>query len=407
MRAVFLALREIWGHKVRSLLTLFCVLLGVASVVMTVGYMRGLTSSWKVWINSRGGAEKFTISPGFPPREQRHLRFRSPGRTMADVRAIRTHCPHVTHVAPSVRLNDSPVRAGNKTYYGDVEGVTPDIAPVERFEVEKGRFLADLDVERANQVVVLGSEAGERLFGPAQDPVGKTVLIGGLAFEVVGLMPHFEISAGGSFNAAGWKNEKIFMPITVAQRKIRGNDLVDELDVRVKDLRYMDMTVAQVENVLLQVHRGIQDFRVRTMTDRLEDINTQERNLMTAGYAVSLLTLLIGGIGIMNLMLASIHERVREIGIRKAVGANGFQIFIQFCIESVTLCTLGGLFGVALGCGLIHVLQRVIEEGARPELTTLGVAAGFAASVTIGSLAGLYPAARAAKLDPVEALGYE
>jgi len=409
-RAIAMGLREIWGHKVRSILTLFCVLLGVTSVVVTVAYMKGLTASWRTYLNERGGLERLRVRDEAVPEAQEHLASLSPGRTIEDARAIKRLSKFVANVSPVIELGGSPLyRNGKRIRAWEVEAIEPSAQVIKRFDVERGRFITDIDNQHMLQVMVLGSEPLKGLFDPSEDPIGQTVVFEGLPFEVVGILHHEEIP-GSTSRGGNWlrfKNDVVFIPLRTAQAKISNEVQVNDLDVQINDVAHLGAAVAEGENILLRMQRGVDYFLVETSESASQNIEKQERSLLTAGGAISLTTMIVGGIGIMNLMLASINERVREIGIRKSIGARPRDIFFQFCVESVTLCVLGGIAGVALGQGVIYFLRQVMTESEPPIYTVFGVVAGFSASVTIGVLAGIYPAFRASRLDPIEALRYE
>lgn len=401
-----MGLREVWANKLRSFLTLFCVLLGVASVVVTVGYMTGLTAQWKARLQEGGGVEKLTLRPDRVPDEQQDIGFLSPGHTNVDAEAVERFCSNIRYVGPIIELDRGLVYRGRRRDRTDVEAVVPEFRFIERFEVESGRFITDLDMEQANRVVVLGQTVYERLFEPGEDPIGETVLFEGLPFEVVGLLKKYELNMG-RYNALHWKNDKVFLPLTTAQKLITGNEGTSGMDILITDAKYLPVSVDSIGNVVRGMHRGIEDFEISTNQEWSDSLDKQEKNQVTTGAAVSLITIIIGGIGIMNLMLASINERVREIGIRKAIGARSHDVFFQFSVESVTLCILGGLAGVGAGQGVIHLLQETVKDGPTPVYTMLGVVMGFTASVVIGILAGIYPAIKAARMDPIEALRHE
>ncbi len=406
LRAIAMGLREIWGHKVRSALTLFCVLLGVASVVVTVGYMRGLTASWREFLNERGGLERLRIRDEQVPDEQEHLASLSPGKTLSDARAIETLTNFVRNVSPVIELNGYIYRGAKRVRPYQLEAVEPQLIEVEKYELDRGRFITEMDNVLMTQVIVIGSEVREELFGRSEDPIGQFVTLEGVPFEVVGMTKHYEMP-GGRGNALRFKNNVAFIPLRTAQYKITNSLAISDLDVQIKDVAHIEAAKGELENVMLWMHRGVWDFEVSTSESFSENIEKQERSLLTAGGAISLTTMIVGGIGIMNLMLASINERVREIGIRKSVGAQPKDIFFQFCVESVTLCVIGGILGVGLGQGIIYWLQDLMKDSQPPIFTMFGVIAGFSASVTIGVLAGIYPAFRASRLDPIEALRYE
>ena len=285
------------------------------------------------------------------------------------------------------------------------DGCEPQLLDVEKFELGSGRFVTDLDNHLKSQVMVIGTEVVRELFKPNEDPIGEVVQFHGMPFEIVGVMKHYQMPRGE--NWLRWKNDVAFIPLRTAQHKITNSFEIQDLDVKVENVAHLDAAVDQIHNVMLRMHRGVPDFEVSTSENMSENVEKQEKTMLTAGGAISLITMIVGGIGIMNLMLASINERVREIGIRKSVGARPSDIFFQFCVESITLCILGGIAGVLLGQGVIYWLQQTMTESEPPAYTVFGVVAGFTASVTIGVLAGIYPAFRASRLDPIEALRYE
>lgn len=402
-------LREIWSHKLRSALTMVCILLGVGSVVLTVGFVNGLFSNWNQWLAESGGLEKIAVLDQPAPESQQAIKGRSPGRTMADVRAIQAASRHARLVSPEMDL-DGRFQRGRVTHRARVQGVTPAIFTINRTQVEFGRPLCELDVQKASSVVVLGSTIAKKLFKPGEDPIGATVRVNGLLCEVVGVVKRYTM---GSDDPEDWnpmeglKNNIAFIPITTMQRKLVGDIPLSWVNVQIEDVSRLHEAVEEVQNIVRATHRGIDDFRIRTGEEDLQELQGMQRNFMVVGITIGAVTLIIGGIGIMNLMLASINERVREIGIRKALGAWDGDVFLQFMAESVALSVVGGAVGVAVGGGLIEIMQRLPGFTVKPEISLGAVAVGFTFSVITGIVSGIYPAVLASRLDPIEALRYE
>ncbi len=396
-------LDEIWAHKLRSILTITCVLLGVASLVIIAGFIAGLFQSELDWMEESGGLEKVSIeaeeSGGDAPEVK---------RTWQEVEALRALARHARRVSPEASLGRAgSLRRLNKQVYGRLRGVTPAAFFVDRLATVSGRTLTDLDVARANSVVVLGSEMARSLFPNGEDPLGAVVLVSGLPCEVVGVLKRYEIQTEYGSMSIRSKNNVALAPITTLQQKLSGNSALTELNVQIDDPTRMRLGVDELNNIILALHGGKKVANVSTNEQQLQQLGNMQRNFLMVGGGVGAITLLVGGIGIMNLMLASINERFREIGVRKALGATRSNIFLQFLAEAVALSMLGGAVGALMGCGVIKVLQGALAKSAPPQISPTAIAVGFAFSVATGLLAGLYPAWRAARLDPIVALRYE
>jgi len=298
------------------------------------------------------------------------------------------------------------VEFGDKEMRSRVMAGTADSLIVSRFEVERGREFSKAEEETAAAVIILGTAYVEQLFAKEEDPIGKFVTINNRAFRVVGVLRHYE-SFFGRFNALRWKNDIAIIPLKSMQARIKGRRQLSRIAIRISDLNEIGATVDAIENILTLRHRGILDFEVTTSESDLAAYAETRRNYGLFATGIGTVSLLVSGIGIMNLMLASITERVREIGIRKAIGARDRDIFIQFVVESVTLSTFGGLLGLGAGAGGIALLQNVLPEASQPTLSAMALTTGFIFSAICGVVAGIYPAFQAARLDPIEALRHE
>lgn len=411
-------LREILAHKMRSLLSMSGIILGVAALVAMVSIVQGMVGQFRGFIEMQGGIEKITISKESLPKEQEHLEDSAPGLTMKDVEAIRKLVPSVSHISPEVSIRWSSISRNGKEFRTNVTGTMSDWLTINKRSVQKGRFLSDMDELAHSKVCVIGSLVADEIFEPNEDPVGKVVKVGGEWFTVIGVLNEYQMSGGpgGKDKKRGpsrWMNGGCYIPIHTAMTNYTSNDELSSLYVRISSSDQLYDTVSQLDRVMLQAHSGFQDYGITTNEEMLAEFKKTESSFMISLGGVAFISLFIGGIGIMNVMLAAINERIREIGVRKAVGARGSDIFLQFLVETALVSSIGGLIGLALSVGITSVVAHVMAGSqmaggiATMTVSPTVMAAGFAFSVGIGVLSGVYPALRASRLDPIDALRYE
>lgn len=418
LNAFFNGLREILAHKMRSLLSMSGIILGVAALVAMVSIVQGMVGQFKGFIEAQGGIEKITISEETLPKEQEHLQDSAPGLTMKDVEAIRKLVPSVSHISPEVSVRTTSISRNGREFRARVTGTMSDWLVINKRSVQQGRFLSDIDELSRAKVCVVGSLVVDEIFEPNENPVGQSVKIGGEWFTVVGVLNEYRMSGGPGGNdkkrgPARWMNGGCYIPIHTAMTNYTSTDKLSSLYVRISSSDQLYDTVPQLDRVLLQAHGGFQDYGVSTNEEMLAEFKKTESSFMISLGGVAFISLFIGGIGIMNVMLAAINERIREIGVRKAVGARGSDIFLQFLVETALVSSIGGLIGLALSVGITSAVSHVMA-GSRMGggMTDMSVSpsvmlAGFVFSVGIGILSGVYPALRASRLDPIEALRYE
>jgi len=397
---------DIRAHKGRSFLQMVGVILGVASVVTVLALVDSGRRRSVEFFSEIGGLRKLLIinQPGRDTAKSA-LELSNVGLTYEDAEALRS-IPFVTQVDPIANARVL-VSRGDYRREWHIDGVTPDYQTVYKFFPGRGRFITQDDLAHASRVCVLGDTAARQLFG-SEDPLGKTLFLDDVGMTVVGLMQRKEYFFNkGNDNALEWMNRKVMIPITSLHKRFTGdqdrkvnyiNAMIDKSENNLKAKQ-------EIETMLRRRHQGIQDFTVQDRMARLAKQQEQGRQLDIVFMAAGVVSLLVGGIVIMNILLASFQERVREVGVRKALGANGLHIMAQFLVESVLVTLMGGVIGIFLGVLFAQTVSRMIDQ---PTVITPQMAMiGFVTSVSAGIFFGFYPAVKAARLNPVEALRYE
>ena len=398
---------DVRTHKVRTLLQTLGVILGVASLVAVQGLVDAGRRQAMRFFSEFGGLTKILVVN----RQSKETlvtarQLASDGLTWDDARAIKEEVPLAVYVDP-IAEDNLPIRYGDYERVNEVSGVTPDYTAVYKFYPDRGRFLIPDDIASQSRVCVLGDTAARVYFGN-EDPLGKVLTIGDVGFRVVGIMKRKEFYFNKQdHNALEWMNRQTFIPLSAMISRFTG-------DTR-KRVRYVNVVVDKVANnpkaaeaiktVLLRRHAGVEDFEVINRAERLQQRVEQNRVFDIVFLVSGIVSLVVGGIVIMNIMLASFQERIREVGIRKAMGARAGDIAVQFLVESILVTSIGGALGLVLGVVFAQAITALLGQ---PAIITVKMALiGIIASVTVGLFFGLYPAVKASRLNPVEALRYE
>ena len=401
-------LLEIWANKVRSMLSMSGIVLGVAALVAMVGIVQGMLDNMRASFERSGGILKIEVHPRNPPESQQHIAGISPGMTWRDYSAIQKATPLAEFITPVVDMRWERFVANGRREGALLQGVTQDYISIQNRQLAHGRFISETDIKLKSPVIVLGDHVVRDLFRDYDNAIGQQLRVDGDVYTVVGQLAPIDTSGLTSGRGWNWESRLNFIPATTAMSRYRGSNQVDRMEILAANVRELPDLMEQVENTLTQTHRGIRDFEIRTQEERLLELKKLENSFLYSLGGIAGISLLVGGIGIMNVMLASVSERIREIGVRKAIGARSHDIFIQFLAEAVVISLLGGLLGLAASVGLLSVARDFIPQGEGIELVpAMAMLYGFLFSSGIGLLSGIYPALRASRLDPIDALRYE
>ena len=395
------AVHAIVSHKMRSVLSILGILIGVAAVIAMLALGQGAKDSISQRLASLG-SNLLVIRPG---SRQTHggvaleagaiTRF-----TLKDAEAI-TKLPMLEKVSPIVKGRAQLVY-GNKNWNTQVSGTGVDYAPMRASIPTVGRFFTEEELRMRKKVVLLGTTIVKEVFENI-NPVGSTVRINRINFKVIGVLPEK--------GATGWRDQDdlVVIPITTAMYRLLGKDYVDSIDVQVKDISMMEHAQSSIRRLIIKRHRldkaDENSFQIRNMAEIQEVLQSTTRTMTLLLGSIAAIALLVGGIGIMNIMLVSVTERTREIGLRKAIGARRKDILTQFLIESVVMTFSGGIIGIIFGIGIAALLSFFAGWATKVSISSVILATTF--SIAVGIAFGFWPARQAAKLNPIEALRYE
>ena len=402
-----IGLKEIWTHKLRSFLTMLGVIFGVAAVVAMVAIADGAreeslrqirllgTNNIRIKKQDLQGIDK-TVA----------LRKAPFGLTRSDALSLKAILSDVTHIAVTRNISARLIYK-NEIPPATVVGVSPDYPQVVNFLVQNGRFINDLDIQHTRQVCVIGQEIKNRIF-PIEEALGKDIRLEGQLFTVIGLMEKKSASGGMGSLKLGNLNQNIYIPMTTAFTRFgldERTEQLDEISLKVKDGADLQEIAHVGKRILLRRHNGVEDFEIVIPEELLAQSQRTQRIFTIVLTAIAGISLLVGGIGIKNIMLATVTQRTREIGIRRAIGATQRHILMQFIIESLSLSLVGGFIGIFAGIGMAKIISLYARWNT--PISVLSIVVSFTVAAAIGLIFGIYPSTKAAQLDPIDALRYE
>ncbi len=404
------SLQSLSTNRLRSALTMLGVVWGTASVVFLLGWGQGFVKVMQT--------ESRTVGDGFvmfwPKRARSEISGRKGSRQLLfelkDVDAVLAHCPSVRYVTPVIENFDQVMKTGNNFKPGVLIGANPDAANIFNLSISHGRFLHPTDLSEERRVIVLGADLAQALFPAGREALGKQVTIRGVTFEVIGLL---EKKGDTLIDWGGRDDDKSYIPVTTFQNRISGWHHVGSIFVQPYNTAQSKACSNEVQAALARELKFSPDdkeaLEIVDISGILTSLDTMARIAAVFITTIGIITLLVGGVGVMNIMLISVTERTREIGIRKAIGAKRAHILLQFLAEALSITMLSGLIGIGLGCAVSIAFAAMPRPKllAAPEISVLSISGSFFVMVLTGLLAGVLPARRAAAMEPVESLRYE
>jgi len=400
-----IGLADISTRKVRTFVTVAGIVLGVMCIMVVLAIVNGMNASTIDWMQQRGGLNKIEVQRnwGYDFSRGGDASF-----TIREVDYLRSQLPPVEAFNPQVSLQDAQIKSGELFFGGNVLGVYPDLQKVEDWPLAKGRFINLDDIDQHRNVIVLGSTVAKELFS-SRDPQGRYVELNGHQLMVIGVLdPKYWKNQGSETfggNALEYMNRRAFVPLSTMLSKIDPTQKVSSIEIKTKGSKGVKELRQQVEAIVLNLKAGKRLFQVSSAQEEMQQMQANMKIFGAIFMLIAVISLLVGGIVIMNIMLASVRERTREIGVRMAIGARGWDILLQFLVQTVLITSLGGVLGILFGWSVLGMVGDFLKMTVKASTSMIWVA--LMVSIGVGLLFGIAPAYRASRLDPVTALREE
>ena len=393
-------------HNVgRTLITMLGVILGTMSIIAVLAIVEGGREQSIRWLEERGGVLKLSIDTKWTFDLDERSQIYDQRLTLKDMRLIRNYFPDLLNFSPE-SSKWLQMKYKDKNYSTRVNAVFPAYQEAENFHIGEGRFITEFDIEQANRVIAIGVRVKDALFGK-ENALGKNITIRNSQFKVIGIMEEKKMDIAGwrGHNPMDWLNRQSFIPLTTMLKKLFADEPIDEINFQVASSDMVKPTQERLNQFLKALRNGEEIFEVRANSDRLENIQKSSNDTQLILMIVGGISLIVGGIVITNISLASVKERLREIGVRMAVGAKRKDILVQFLIQTTFMSLLGGIVGVIMGLALLRALEKFLSSptSANPNMIIIALVL----SVGVGFVAGFFPAMQASRSDPIKILRYE
>lgn len=402
---LIVGIKDFWARKIRSFITILGIILGTMSIIVVMSLVQSINRMTMDFMLQRGGLNKITISRNYEYQKKKDVRQYF---TYNEFIKIKKLIPNLKYISATIR-SYGKTSSKQKEYWGPVFGVLPSFKYTEEWDVAQGRFLSDFDEDESQSVIVIGTNVAKELFGN-KNPIGEIISYHNKRLKIIGVMKYRYFKNGQNIgndnqNQLDYLNRRCFIPLSTMIHKINAKDKISSFNLTVKNISDVASTKKYIENLLLNIRQGEKVFEVESAQDSINKSKSGLKIFSLIFGLISAISLLVGGIVIMNIMLATVQERTREIGVRLAVGARRLDIFFQFLIQTVLTTLIGGFIGVGISFSLLSFVGKFLSMPLKPEFSMIIVS--LLVSGSVGFIFGIGPAVKASRLNPVTALRYE